>query len=102
MSEPFARKGSRIFAGQFLVHAVHVAYLAAAHAYIAGGYVGIGADVAPQLGDEGLAEAHDFHVGFTLGVEVRPAFSATHGQCGEGVFEGLLEGEELEDRRIDR
>ena len=40
---------------------------------------------------EGLAETHDFGIGFALGVKVGAALSAAHGQAGEGIFEALLE-----------
>ncbi len=83
--------------GQLLVHAGHVADLAATHADVARGHVGVGADVAEQLGHEGLAEAHDFGVALALGVEVGAALAAAHGQGGQRVLEGLLEGQELQD-----
>ena len=35
-------------------------------------------------------------VRFTLWIEVRAAFTATHGQAGQAVLERLLEGEEFE------
>src|SRR5690606_29337909 len=56
--------------GQALVLTVQVAHLASTHANIAGRDVGIGADMAEQLGHEGLAEAHDFGVALALGIEV--------------------------------
>ena len=56
--------------------------------------------MAGELSHEGLAKTHDLGVGLTLGVEVRAALSATHGQAGEGVLEDLLEAEELDDRQV--
>ena len=72
-----------------------------AHADVAGGAVGELADVAVQLGHEALAEAHDLHVALALGVKVRAALAAAHGQGGEAVLEHLLEAEELEDALVD-
>ena len=84
-----------------LVLAEHEADLTAAHADVAGGDVGELADVAAELGHEALAEAHDLVVGLALGVEVRAALAAAHGQRGERVLEHLLEGEELEEAEVD-
>ena len=83
-----------------LVLAEHVADLAATHADVAGGHVGVGADVAGELSHEGLAKTHDLSVGLALGVEVRATLAATHGQAGQGVLEDLLEAEELDDRQV--
>ena len=88
--------------GQTLVLAEHVADLTATHADITGGAVHELADVAVQLGHEALAEAHDFHVALAVGVEVRAALAAAHGQGGQAVLEGLLKAEELQDALIDR
>ena len=93
-------------AGEFvpdaLVLAEQEADLASAHADVAGGNVGVGADVAAELGHEALAEAHDFVVALALGIEIRSAFAAAHGQRGQRVLEDLLEGQELQDAEIDR
>ena len=88
--------------GEFLVHAEHVAHLAAAYAYIAGRYVGVGAQMAPQLQHEGLAEAHDLSVGFAARTEVRTTFGTAHGQRGKCIFESLLESEEFQYREVYR
>ena len=58
--------------------------------------------MAVQLGHERLAEAH--HLAFTLalGVEVRTALAAAHGQRGQRILEHLLEGEELEHAQVYR
>ena len=88
--------------GQTLVLAEHIADLAAADANITGGAVHELADVTVQLGHEALAEAHDFHVALAVGVEVRAALAAAHGQGGQAVLEGLLEAEELQDALVDR
>jgi len=54
-----------------------------------------------QLVHERLAKAHHFAVGFSLGVEVRSTFAATHRQTGKRILECLLEAEELEHAQID-
>src|SRR5699024_2079295 len=88
--------------GQALVLAEHIAHLAAADADVTGGAVHKLADVAVQLGHEALAEAHDFHVALALGVKVRAALAAAHGQGGQAVLEDLLETQELQDALVDR
>ena len=84
--------------GDALVLAEHVADLAAADADVAGRHVHVGADMAVELGHEALAEAHDLVVALALGIEIGAALAAAHRQAGQRVLEGLLEGEELEDR----
>ena len=83
-----------------LVLAEQVADFPAAYADVTGGHVGIGADVLVQLGHEALAERHHFPVGLALGVKVRAAFAAADGQTGEGVFEHLLEAQELDHAQV--
>ncbi len=85
-----------------LVLTEHVGDLTAADAEVAGGNVGVGADVAAELGHEGLAEVHDLVVGLALGVEVGAALAAAHGKGREGVLENLLEAEELQHAEGDR
>ena len=58
--------------------------------------------MALQFGHERLAEAHHLVVGLALGVEVRTALAAAHREGREAVLEGLLEGQELQDREVDR
>ena len=55
-----------------------------------------------KLGHEALAEAHNLHVGLTLGVKVGTALAAADGQTGQGILEYLLEAEELDDALINR
>ena len=81
-----------------LVLAEQVADLPGADADVAGGDVGVFADVAVEFDHQRLAEAHDLAVGLALRVEVGPALRPAHGQAGEAVLEGLLEAEELQDR----
>ncbi len=57
--------------------------------------------MAAEFGHEALAEAHDLVVRFALGIEVRSALAAAHGQGGQRVLEDLLETEELEDAEVD-
>ncbi len=51
-----------VFAGELLVHAVHVADFTAAYANVASRDVGVRADCAPKFIHESLAETHDFSV----------------------------------------
>ena len=92
-------------AGKLIAHplvlAEEIADFTRAHADVAGGNVGLGADVAGKLGHKALAEPHDLGVGFALGVKVAAALAAAHRQAGQAVFEGLLEGKELDDRQVD-
>lgn len=65
--------------GEAFVLAEHVANLAAAHADVARGHVGVGTDVAEELGHEALAEAHDLVVALAVRVEVRAALVRADG-----------------------
>ena len=58
--------------------------------------------MAVQLGHKTLAEAHDFHVALAVGVKVRAALAAAHGQGGQAVLEGLLKAQKLQDALVDR
>jgi hypothetical protein len=62
--------------------------------------VGIRTDVLLKLGHEALAEAHNLKIGLALRIKVRAALAAAHGQRGEGVLEGLLEAEELDNALV--
>src|SRR5690606_24478252 len=73
-----------------------------AHPDVARGHVGVGTQMPMQLEHQRLAEAHYLAVAPALGIEVRAALAAAHRQRGERVLEGLLEGQELEDRQVDR
>jgi hypothetical protein len=55
-----------------------------------------------QLTHEAIAEAADLAVRLALGVEVRAALATTHVEAGQGVFENLLEAQELEHAEVDR
>ncbi len=91
---PLACECTCVFAGELLVHTVHVAYLAAAYAYIAGGNITVGTEIAPEFKDERLAETHDFGVALAAGAEVGTTLASTHRESGESVLESLLEAEE--------
>ncbi|KAF1054307.1 MAG: hypothetical protein GAK43_00973 [Stenotrophomonas maltophilia] len=88
--------------GQALVLAEQEADLPAAHADITGRHIDIGTHVAIQLAHERLAEPHHFRVALALGIEVRAALAAAHGQRGQRVLEDLFEGEELEHAQVHR
>ena len=100
-AQALARECAVVLVDEALVHAVHVAHLAAAHAYVACGHVAVGTEVLPETEHEGLAETHDLAVALAAGREVAAALGAAHGQRGEGVLEGLLEAEELQDAEVD-
>ena len=97
-----ARQHARVLACQLAVHAVEVTDLTAADADVACRNVRLGTDVAPQLGHEGLAEAHHLTIRLALGVEVRTALRAAHRERRQRVLEDLLEAEELQDRGVHR
>ena len=88
--EALAGEDAGPLVGQALVLTEQVGNLAAANAQVAGGNVGVGADVAIELGHEGLAEVHDLVVGLALGVKVGTALAAAHGKGGQAVLEDLL------------
>src|SRR4029079_12208813 len=100
--EPLAGEHARELVAQTLVLAEQESDLPAADPDVAGWHVRVRADVAEQLAHEALAEAHHLVVALALGIEVRAALAAAHGQGGQRVLEHLLEGQELEDAEVDR
>jgi hypothetical protein len=88
------------FVAQPLVLAEQESDLASAYADVAGRDVGVGADVALQFGHKALAKAHHFVVTLALGIEIRSALAAAHGQRGERILEDLFERQELQDAEI--
>ena len=83
-SRPLPVSDAGVLVADALVLAEQVADLTAADVDVAGGNVGELADVAAQLGHEGLAEAHDLSVGLALRVEVGAALAAAHRQAWSG------------------
>ena len=79
-----------------LILSVEVADLTRTDTDVARGNIGICTDVLTKLGHKGLAECHNLSVRLALRVEVGATLTAAHGKRGEGVFEGLLEAEELD------
>ncbi len=69
--------------GDALVLAEQEADLAGADTDVARGDVGVLADVAVELGHEGLTKAHDLAVAAALGVEVAAALAAADGHAGQ-------------------
>ena len=100
--DALAGQDAGVLVADALVLAKQEADLTAANADITGGHIGIGANVAVQLGHKALAEAHNFGVALAVGVKVRTALAAAHGQAGQAVLEALLKAQELEDRQVDR
>ena len=99
-AEALAGEDAGELVAEALVLAEHEADLTAAHADVAGRARPCRADVPLQLGHERLAEPHHFVVALALGVEVRAALAAAHGQRGQRVLEDLLEGQELQDAQV--
>ena len=97
-----ARERAGELVAQPLVLAEEEADLPAAHADVARRNVGVLSDVALQLGHERLAELHHLVVRLALRIEVRSALASAHREGREAVLEGLLEGQELEDREVHR
>ena len=56
--------------------------------------------MAIELSHERLAEAHDFHIALTGGIEVGTALAAAHGQRGKAIFKRLFKAEELHDGQV--
>ena len=100
--EALAGEDAAPLVSQALVLTEKVGNLAAANAQVAGGNVGVGANVAIELGHKGLAEVHDLVVGLALGVKVGTALAAAHGKGGQAVLEDLLQTQELEHTQGDR
>ncbi len=85
-----------VLASEFLVHTVHIANFAAANAYVTSGAVLIGTDIAPEFIDKSLAEAHDFGIALSNGVEISTTLTTAERQHGQAVLEDLLEAQELQ------
>src|SRR5690606_34400510 len=60
------------------------------------------ADVAIQLGHQALAETHYLAFGPALGIKIAAALATANRQAGQGIFEDLLESEELDDPEVNR
>src|SRR5690606_13028565 len=81
----------------FFHHAGHKADLPRAYADVASRNIGVGAEMPVQLQHERLAEAHYLAAALALWVKVGTALAAAHWQRGQGILEGLLECQKLED-----
>src|SRR5690606_14810656 len=102
IGQPFACQDAGFIAvGQPLVLSEEIADLAAANSDITRGDVGILSQMPPELGHEGLTEAHDFRLGAAARIEIRPALAAADGHPGQRILEGLLEAQKLDDAEID-
>lgn len=100
--EPLAGEDALGAVGELLHHARHVAHLAPAYPDVASWHVGVGTEVAMQLQHQRLAKAHHLSLALAFGIKIAAPLATAHGQGGEGILEGLLEGEELEHRGIHR
>ena len=56
--------------------------------------------MAGKLGHETLAETHHLCVGLATRAEVGTTLAATHRERRQGILEGLLEGQELQDAEV--
>ena len=78
----------------------HESDLTTTHTDVTGRNVCIRSDMTLQLGHETLAETHHLSVGFATRREVRTTLGTTHRKGREGIFERLLESQELHDREV--
>jgi hypothetical protein len=76
--EALARQDALELVPLLAIGAEHVSDLAASDTDVAGGHVGVAADVLAQLAHEGDAEPSDFGVGLALGVEIGATLAAAH------------------------
>ncbi len=58
--------------------------------------------MAIQFGHQRLAKPHDLAVAFPFRIKIAAAFAAAHGQCGQGILEGLLKAEEFKNGQVNR
>lgn len=100
--ESFTGEDAGAVVGELAHHSGHKADFATADADIARRYVGIRAKVAIEFGHQRLAETHHFAIALAFRIEIAAAFPAAHRQSGQGVFEGLLEAKEFENRQVNR
>ncbi len=100
--DPFSGERAHETLGDALVLSEEIADLALAHPDVSGGHVGELSDVGVELGHERLAEPADLRFAPPLRVEVRTPLGPAHRQGGQGVLQGLLEGQELEEARAHR
>src|SRR5690606_5190793 len=102
VGDPFAREDAVRLVGDAFVLAIEKSDLPGSHPNVTSRHVHVRAEMAIELGHEGLAKAHDLRIAASLRIEVGPALAASDGQGGEGVFQDLFKGEELEDAKIHR
>src|SRR5699024_686849 len=87
--------------GQAPILAEHVTDLACSHTDVSGRDVGVLTQVAVEFGHERLAEPLDLGLRAALGVEVTATLASADVHTGQGVFEDLLEPEELDHTEVD-
>ena len=93
--QPFARQYTDELIGQPLVLPEHVADFPGANTDVPGRHIHIWSDMVEKGSHERLTETVDFGIRFSLGIKIRTAFAAAHGQPGQGILECLLEGKKL-------
>lgn len=57
--------------------------------------------MARKFAHKGIAEAPNFCIRLSLGVEIGSTLSSTHAKTGKSILEYLLETKELEDGKVD-
>ena len=98
-----AREGGTVeLAGQFLVVAEEVAYLAGTDSNVAGRHVHIRSDDLIEFAHKGLTELHHLVVALAANREIAAALAAAHGQRGQCVLKRLLEAQELQYGEVHR
>ena len=85
---------------QTLVLAEEITYLSGSHTDITCRNVYLRTYVAEEFAHEGLAEAHYLAITLASGREVAAALATAHGQGCEGILEGLLKSQELENAEV--
>ena len=83
-----------------LILAIQVTDFSTTYTQVTSGNVNVGTNVSVQFCHECLAESHDFHIGFTVGVEVGTTFTTADRQACQGVFEDLFKAQEFNDTGI--
>src|SRR5208283_6231097 len=63
-------------------------------------HVRVRSDMAEEFGHEALAELHHFVVALALGIKIRAALAAAHGERGQGILQYLLEGKEFQNAQV--
>ena len=91
-----------ILLSELLVHTIHETDFTAAYSDITSRNILIRSYDFPEFKHECLTETHDLRIRLSTWVEIRSALAATHWKGCKSILEGLLETEELQNRKIHR